>query len=105
MYILYIAMLLFTFILFMLIKNKITILKLMSLIIFSSGVFLTVIGFIVKIVIRTNIKFFNTTTITSIVFNKFFYNSLIFVVIGIILYILYIVIEYKKSVKINVKSN
>lgn len=81
-------------ILALIIKNKVLLFKTYSLTFFISGIFMILISFIIKYLIKRNITFININKISNIITNKFIYISLIFIVLSIILYLISFI--YKK---------
>ncbi len=94
MYILIFLILLIIIILALIIKNKVLLFKTYSLTFFISGIFMILISFIIKYLIKRNITFININKISNIITNKFIYISLIFIVLSIILYLISFI--YKK---------
>lgn len=93
-YILIFLILLIIIILALIIKNKVLLFKTYSLTFFISGIFMILISFIIKYLIKRNITFININKISNIITNKFIYISLIFIVLSIILYLISFI--YKK---------
>ncbi len=94
MYVLIFLILLIIIILALIIKNKVLLFKTYSLTFFISGIFMILISFIIKYLIKRNITFININKISNIITNKFIYISLIFIVLSIILYLISFI--YKK---------
>ncbi len=94
MYILIFLILLIIIILALIIKNKVLLFKTYSLTFFISGIFMILISFIIKYLVKRNITFININKISNIITNKFIYISLIFIVLSIILYLISFI--YKK---------
>ena len=94
MYILIFLILLIIIILALIIKNKVLLFKTYSLTFFISGIFMILISFIIKYLIKRNITFININKMSNIITNKFIYISLIFIVLSIILYLISFI--YKK---------
>lgn len=94
MYILIFLILLIIIILALIIKNKVLLFKTYSLTFFISGIFMILISFIIKYLIKRNITFININKISNIITNKFIYISLIFILLSIILYLISFI--YKK---------
>ncbi len=93
-YILIFLILLIIIILALIIKNKVLLFKTYSLTFFISGIFMILISFIIKYLVKRNITFININKISNIITNKFIYISLIFIVLSIILYLISFI--YKK---------
>lgn len=94
MYILIFLILLIIIILALIIKNKVLLFKTYSLTFFISGIFMILISFIIKYLVKRNITFININKISNIITNNFIYISLIFIVLSIILYLISFI--YKK---------
>lgn len=94
MYVLIFLIFLIIIILALIIKNKVLLFKTYSLTFFISGIFMILISFIIKYLIKRNITFININKISNIITNKFIYISLIFIVLSIILYLISFI--YKK---------
>lgn len=94
MYILIFLILLIIIILALIIKTKVLLFKTYSLTFFISGIFMILISFIIKYLVKRNITFININKISNIITNKFIYISLIFIVLSIILYLISFI--YKK---------
>ncbi len=94
MYVLIFLILLIIIILALIIKNKVLLFKTYSLTFFISGIFMILISFIIKYLVKRNITFININKISNIITNKFIYISLIFIVLSIILYLISFI--YKK---------
>lgn len=94
MYILIFLILLIIIILALIIKDKVLLFKTYSLTFVLSGIFMILISFIIKYLIKRNITFININKISNIITNKFIYISLIFIVLSIILYLISFI--YKK---------
>lgn len=95
-YILYIVMFLSLVLLFMLIKDKVKLLKIISITTSISGILLIIIGYMIKILIHSKIKFINISIISSLIFNNFLVKGLLMILIGLLTVILYKVIIIKK---------
>ena len=88
MYVLIFLILLIIIILALIIKNKVLLFKTYSLTFFISGIFMILISFIIKYLIKRDITFININKISNIITNKLIYISLIFIVLSIILYLI-----------------
>jgi len=96
MFILYLLIFSFVILLYLIVENKMFMLKNLSIISFVSGTFILLIGYAIKLVIKMNINFINISKINNLIFNKFLINSIIFISAGIVLFLIYKVIERKK---------
>ena len=83
-YIIYLSIIILTFILFILIKDKLKALRLTGILTISSSLLLVVLSFIIKIILNRNITTINISNITNYLFIKFIYTSLILFILGII---------------------
>ena len=79
MYVLIFLILLIIIILALIIKNKVLLFKTYSLTFFISGIFMILISFIIKYLVKRNITFININKISNIITNKFIYISLILI--------------------------
>lgn len=84
LYLIYLSIIILTFLLFVLIKDKIKALRLTGILTISSSILLIVISFIIKIFLNKSITLINISNITNYIFIKFIYTSLILFIIGII---------------------
>ena len=99
MYIIYLLIIILLVLLFIIIKDKISILKIISIITMSSGILITILGYTLKILIKTSIYYINLSKATSIIVNNFLIISLIFIISGIISYIMYKILKPKNNTK------
>ena len=99
MYIIYLLIIILLVLLFIIIKDKISILKIISIITMSSGILITILGYILKVLIKTSIYYINLSKATSIIVNNFLIISLIFIISGIISYIMYKILKQKNTTK------
>ena len=99
MYIIYLLIVTVLVLLFIIIKDKISILKIISIITMSSGILITILGYILKVLIKTSIYYINLSKATSIIVNNFLIISLIFIISGIISYIMYKILKPKNTTK------
>lgn len=97
MFILYLLIFSFVILLYLIVENKMFMLKNLSIISFVSGVFILLIGYVIKLVIKININFINISKISNLIFNRFLKNSIIFIFIGTVLFLIYKFIEIKKE--------
>ena len=98
-YILYIVMFISLILLFMLIKDKIKLLKVISITTSVSGILLIIISYMIKILINSKIRFVNMSIISSYIFNNFLIKRMIMIIISILLLILKEII-IKKDFKV-----
>ena len=73
--------------LFVLLKNKVQVIKIISAIFLSSGILIALTGIILRTIIKNNINFINTKALLDIIFRQFFIASFIFILSAVILYI------------------
>ncbi len=73
--------------LFVLLKNKAQVIKIISAIFLSSGILIALTGIILIAIIKNNINFINTKALLDIIFRQFFITSFIFILSAVILYI------------------
>lgn len=99
MYIIYLLIIILLVLLFIIIKDKISILKIISIITISSGILITILGYILKVLIKTSIYYINLSKATSIIVNNFLIISLIFIISGVISYIMYKILKQKNTTK------
>lgn len=99
MFILYLLIFSFVILLYLIVENKMFILKNLSIISLVSGTFILLIGYVIKLIITMNIRFINISKINNLIFNKFLINSIVFISIGIVLFLIYKIIE-RKNIKI-----
>ena len=99
MCIIYLLIIILLVLLFIIIKDKISILKIISIITMSSGILITILGYILKVLIKTSIYYINLSKATSIIVNNFLIISLIFIISGIISYIMYKILKQKNTTK------
>lgn len=97
-YLIYILIILLTFLLIIIIKDKKKALKLSGILTGTSGVVLLFVIFILKMIIDNYIHTINVSSITDYIFNKFIYNSLIILTIGIIEIIICNFIKSNKTI-------
>ena len=99
MYIIYLLIIILLVLLFIIIKDKISILKIISIITISSGILITILGYTLKVLIKTSIYYINLSKATSIIVNNFLIISLIFIISGVISYIMYKILKQKNTTK------
>ena len=99
LYFMYFLILIITFLLFIIIKDKTKALKLTGSLTISSSILLIILTFINKIIINVSVTTINLSSITNYIFKKFLYTSLILFIIGLIEIMLSKYIYTKKRVK------
>ncbi|MED9978781.1 MAG: hypothetical protein UFP41_01060, partial [Bacilli bacterium] len=67
MYIVYLLIILLMVLLFILVKDKISILKIIGITLISSGVLITLLAVAIKVLIKTTIYYINLSKVTSII--------------------------------------
>ena len=96
LYFMYLLILIITFLLFIIIKDKTKALKLTGI---SSSILLVILTFITKIIINISVTTINISSITNHIFKKFLYTSLILFIIGLAEIMISKYIHTKKRVK------
>lgn len=99
LYFMYLLILIITFLLFIIIKDKIKALKLTGTLTISSSILLIILTFITKIIINISITNINIEPVTNYIFKKFLYTSLILLIIGLIEIIISKYIHTKRKAK------
>lgn len=99
MYIVYLLILLFLILLFVLVEDKISILKIISIILISSGVLILVFGIAIKVFIKLTIYYINLSKVTNYILNNFLIISIILILLGVFSYIMYIIMKPKSITK------
>ena len=99
LYFMYLLILIITFLLFVIIKDKIKALKLTGTLTISSSILLLILTFITKIIINVSVTTINLSSITNYIFKKFLYTSLILFIIGLIEIMISKYINTKKRIK------
>lgn len=84
LYIIYGLIIVITIILYFLVKDKKEYINKLSKTMIISSIILLILGFIINILLNTFLNNFNITKISFIIFNKFIYNSIILLMIGLI---------------------
>ena len=83
-YIIYGTTILITIILYFLVENKKSFLNKIGIATILAAVSVLIIGLMSNMLLNNNLNNFNITKITSIIFRKFIYNSILLLVVGII---------------------
>ena len=99
MYIVYLLIILLMVLLFILVKDKISILKIIGITLISSGVLITLLAVAIKVLIKTTIYYINLSKVTSIILSNFLIISTIFILSGLFSYIMYKILRPKEIVK------
>ena len=81
-YIIYVMIILVTIILYFLVKDKKRFLRKIGITTIISGLITLVLGFILNISLNNFLNNFNVAKISSLIFSKFVYNSIILLVLG-----------------------
>ena len=100
MYIVYLLIILLMVLLFILVKDKISILKIIGITLISSGVLITLLAVAIKVLIKTTIYYINLSKATSIILSNFLIISTIFILSGLFSYIMYKILRPKEIVKV-----
>lgn len=95
-YIIYLLIILVTIILYFLVKDKKEFLRKLGITSIISGAIILILGFILNIAVNIFLNDFNTTRITVLILQRFIYNSIFFVSLGVIELILSKIINKKK---------
>jgi len=83
-YIIYLVIILVTILLYFLVKDKKQFIKKLAVVTIISSIIVFILGFILKLSLNTFLTNFNISKITSQVFKKFVYNSIVLLTTGII---------------------
>ena len=83
-YIIYGVTVLVTIILYFLVENKKDFVNKLGKVTIVSGILVLAIGLISNIVINNYLNNFNVTRITALIFERFIYNSIILLVVGLL---------------------
>ena len=81
--IMYMLIIILTFLLFIITKNKIKTLKITGIVAISSSILLSILTLILKLIINNAVTQINISSITNYLFIKFMYTSLILFIIGL----------------------
>lgn len=100
MYIVYLLIILLMVLLFILVEDKISILKIIGITLISSGVLITLLAVAIKVLIKTTIYYINLSKVTSIILSNFLIISTIFILSGLFSYIMYKILRPKEIVKV-----
>lgn len=86
--------------LFILVEDKISILKIIGITLISSGVLITLLAVAIKVLIKTTIYYINLSKVTSIILSNFLIIGTIFILSGLFSYIMYKILRPKEIVKV-----
>lgn len=100
MYIVYLLIILLMVLLFILVEDKISILKIIGITLISSGVLITLLAVAIKVLIKTTIYYINLSKVTSIILSNFLIIGTIFILSGLFSYIMYKILRPKEIVKV-----
>ena len=100
MYIVYLLIILLMVLLFILVEDKISILKIIGITLISSGVLITLLAVAIKVLIKTTIYYINLSKVTSIILSNFLIISTLFILSGLFSYIMYKILRPKEIVKV-----
>ena len=89
--------------LFIVVEDKISILKIIGITLISSGVLITLLTVIIKVLIKTTVYYINLSKATSIILSKFLIISTIFILSGLFSYIMYKILRPKETIKVQQK--
>lgn len=89
MYIVYLLIILLMILLFLIVKDKILILKIIGIVLMSSGVLMIVLALAIKLFIKNTIYYINLSKVMGIILNNFYIISFIFILLGVFSYIMY----------------
>lgn len=103
MYIIYLLIILLMVLLFIVVEDKISILKIIGITLISSGVLITLLTVIIKVLIKTTVYYINLSKATSIILSKFLIISTIFILSGLFSYIMYKILRPKETIKVQQK--
>lgn len=93
-----------TLFLYYLYKDYLTVLKISSIVTISSGILTFAVGYLIKYFINANFSFIRISDITDIIVSRFVLNAIRLLILGLIEYVIYFIIEYGTS-KREVKQN
>lgn len=103
MYIIYLLIILLMVLLFIVVEDKISILKIIGITLISSGVLITLLTVIIKVLIKTTVYYINLSKATSIILSKFLIISTIFILSGLFSYVMYKILRPKETIKVQQK--
>ena len=103
MYIVYLLIILLMVLLFILVKDKISILKIIGIVLIYSGILIMLLAVAIKVVIKTTIYYINLSKVTSIILSDFLIISITFILSGLFSYIMYKILRPKEMIKVQQK--
>jgi len=83
-YLIYLVIILVIILLYLIVKDKKEFINKLGLVTIISGIIVFILGFVLKISLNNFLTNFNISKITSQVFKKFVYNSIVLLTTGII---------------------
>ena len=102
-YIIYLVIILATILLYFLVKDKKEFINKLGIVTIISGIIVLALGFILNLSLNTVLTNFNISKITSQVFRKFIYNSIILLITGILELLISKIINKKKKISPNTR--
>ncbi len=90
---LYIIIIFLLLLLFIINNDLIKMVKIISIISILTGIFIQIISKIIVFIINSKVTYISTIKITNRIINKFNYSSFIFLLVGILSYILYLILN------------
>lgn len=90
---LYIIIIFLLLLLFIINNDLIKMVKIISNISILTGIFIQIISKIIVFIINSKVTYISTIKITNRIINKFNYSSFIFLLVGILSYILYLILN------------
>jgi len=89
----YLYIIIIFLLLFIINNDLIKMIKIISIISILTGIFIQIISKIIVFIINSKVTYISTIKITNRIINKFNYPSFIFLLVGILSYILYLIIN------------
>lgn len=90
---LYIIIIFLLLLLFIINNDLIKMVKIISIISILTGIFIQILSKIIVFIINSKVTYISTIKITNRIINKFNYSSFIFLLVGILSYILYLILN------------
>lgn len=90
---LYIIIIFLLLLLFIINNDLIKMIKIISIISILTGIFIQIISKIIVFIINSKVTYISTIKITNRIINEFNYSSFIFLLVGILSYILYLILN------------
>lgn len=103
MYIVYLLIILLMVLLFIIVKDKISILKIIGIVLIYSGILIMLLAVAIKVLIKTAIYYINLSKVTSIILSDFLIISITFILSGLFSYIMYKILRPKEMIKVQQK--